>query len=159
MAAWSYARNVLLDARTLRGLQDGTVTLAFRRWTTPRVRVGTLQRTRVGVVEVTSVERVRPGSWRLTLREAMEFLTRKDYVDNWLSESHERFCDLTGPRWADLLTAAGFELEPGSGAWRNEWVVEHAFAPVAALHDATTGDPVDWPDTHVLTVARRPELA
>ncbi len=102
---------------------------------------------------------MRPGSWRLTLREAMEFLTRKDYVDNWLSESHERFCDLTGPRWAELLTAAGFEVEPGSGAWRNEWVVAHAFAPVAALHDATTGEPVDWPDTHVLTVARRPELA
>lgn len=52
---------MLLDARTLRGLQDGTVTLAFRRWTTPRVRVGTLQRTRVGVVEVTSVERVAVG--------------------------------------------------------------------------------------------------
>jgi len=49
---------VLLDARTLRGLQDGTVTLAFRRWTTPRVRVGTRQRTRVGVVEVTSVDQV-----------------------------------------------------------------------------------------------------
>jgi hypothetical protein len=49
---------VLLDARTLRGVQDGTVTLAFRRWTAPRVRVGTRQRTRVGVVEVTSVERV-----------------------------------------------------------------------------------------------------
>ena len=52
---------MLLDARTLRGLQDGTVTLAFRRWTTPRVRVGTRQRTRVGVVEVTSVERVATG--------------------------------------------------------------------------------------------------
>ncbi|MCO7275424.1 ASCH domain-containing protein [Cellulosimicrobium cellulans] len=52
---------MLLDARTLRGLQDGTVTLAFRRWTTPRVKVGTLQRTRIGVVEVTSVERVAVG--------------------------------------------------------------------------------------------------
>lgn len=49
---------VLLDARTLRGVQDGTVTLAFRRWAVPRVRVGTRQRTRIGVVEVTSVERV-----------------------------------------------------------------------------------------------------
>ncbi|WP_454041625.1 class I SAM-dependent methyltransferase [Cellulosimicrobium sp. Marseille-Q8652] len=99
------------------------------------------------------------GRWRLTLREAMEFLTRKDYVDNWLSEAHERFCDLTGPGWATLLEEAGFTLEPGSGAWRNEWLVEHAFAPVATLHDATTGEHVDWPDTHVLTVARRPELA
>ncbi|QJW37857.1 hypothetical protein [Cellulosimicrobium protaetiae] len=52
---------MLLDARTQRGLQDGTVTLAFRRWTTARVKVGTLQRTRVGVVEVTSVERVPDG--------------------------------------------------------------------------------------------------
>ncbi|MBD8078838.1 hypothetical protein [Cellulosimicrobium arenosum] len=52
---------MLLDARTLRGIQDGTVTLAFRRWTTPRVRVGTKQRTGVGVVEVTSVERVPLG--------------------------------------------------------------------------------------------------
>ena len=52
---------MLLDARTLRGIQDGTVTLAFRRWTVPRVRVGTRQRTRVGVVEVTSVERVPLG--------------------------------------------------------------------------------------------------
>lgn len=52
---------VLLDARTLRGLEDGTVTLAFRRWTTPRVRVGTRQRTRVGVVEVMSVEQVATG--------------------------------------------------------------------------------------------------
>lgn len=52
---------MLLDARTLRGLQDGTVTLAFRRWTTPRVKVGTLPRTRIGVVEVTSVERVAVG--------------------------------------------------------------------------------------------------
>ncbi|ARU52010.1 hypothetical protein CBR64_11530 [Cellulosimicrobium cellulans] len=53
---------MLLDARTLRGLQDGTVTLAFRRWTTPRVKVGTLQRARIGVVEVTSVERVPTGA-------------------------------------------------------------------------------------------------
>ncbi|OLT51018.1 hypothetical protein [Cellulosimicrobium sp. CUA-896] len=52
---------MLLDARTLRGIQDGTVTLAFRRWTVPRVRVGTRQRTRVGVVEVTSVEQVPLG--------------------------------------------------------------------------------------------------
>ncbi|MGO1316728.1 MAG: class I SAM-dependent methyltransferase [Cellulomonadaceae bacterium] len=103
-------------------------------------------------------ERLGPGSWRLTLREAMEFLTRKDYVGNWLSEAHERFCDLTGGDWAVLLRAAGFVLEPGSGPWRNDWLVEHSFAPAATLHDAQSGEPIDWPDTHVLTVARRPEL-
>ncbi|WP_265520292.1 class I SAM-dependent methyltransferase [Oerskovia flava] len=98
------------------------------------------------------------GSWRLTLRDAMEFLTTKDYADNWLSECHERFCDLDGDAWADLLHAAGFELDPASGPWRNEWLVENAFAPVASLRDAATGEVVDWPDTHVLSVARRPVL-
>ena len=88
----------------------------------------------------------------------MEFLTTKDYADNWLSECHERFCDLDGDAWAGLLTGAGFELGPESGPWRNEWLVEHSFAPVAVLTDAATGEPVEWPDTHVLTVARRPVL-
>lgn len=37
-------------------LADGTVTLAFRRWKRPNVRVGTRQRTHVGVVEVTSLD-------------------------------------------------------------------------------------------------------
>ncbi|MEV7963101.1 methyltransferase domain-containing protein [Oerskovia paurometabola] len=105
-----------------------------------------------------AVEEVAPATFRLTLRDAMEFLTTKDYADNWLSECHERFCDLDGDAWADLLAGAGFELGPESGAWRNEWLVEHSFAPVATLTDAATGETVEWPDTHVLTVARRPVL-
>jgi hypothetical protein len=36
-------------------LADGSVTLAFRRWERPNVRVGTRQRTHVGVMEVTSM--------------------------------------------------------------------------------------------------------
>jgi hypothetical protein len=47
---------VLLDARTLRGLADGTVTHTYRRWSVVRVRPGSTMRTRVGVVEVTAVD-------------------------------------------------------------------------------------------------------
>ena len=99
-----------------------------------------------------------PGSVlvRTTLRTAMEYLYTRDYTDSWLSECHERFCDLTGDDWRDLLEAAGFELEPGSGPWRNDWLVEHRLSVGAALRDPATGEAVDWPDTHVLTVARRP---
>ncbi len=39
-------------------LADGTVTLAFRRWKRPNVRLGTRQRTHVGVIEVTSMDEV-----------------------------------------------------------------------------------------------------
>lgn len=53
---------MLLDARTLRGLADGTVTHTYRRWAVVRVHAGSTMRTRVGVVEVTAVDQVTLGS-------------------------------------------------------------------------------------------------
>ena len=52
----------------LRAIRDGGIDLAFRRWDRPRVRVGTRMRTAVGLVEVTSVERVALS--RLTADDA-----------------------------------------------------------------------------------------
>ncbi|GAA3349431.1 hypothetical protein GCM10020358_71550 [Amorphoplanes nipponensis] len=42
----------------LAAIRAGDVDLAFRRWERPRLRVGTRMRTPVGLVEVTSVDRV-----------------------------------------------------------------------------------------------------
>lgn len=92
----------------------------------------------------------------LTLRAAAEFLYTRDYVDSWLSECHERFCDMTWPDWVELLEGVGFVLDPASGPWRNEWLVENRLSVGASLRDAGTGDPLAWPDTHVTFVARRP---
>ncbi|WP_459643949.1 methyltransferase domain-containing protein [Kineococcus sp. NUM-3379] len=99
---------------------------------------------------------VADGVAELTLRAAMEFLYTRDYVDSWLSECHERFCDMTWPDWVALLEGAGFTVEPVSGSWRNEWLVENRLSAGAALRDASTGRQVPWPDTHVTFVARRP---
>ncbi|MET7395344.1 hypothetical protein ABZS66_17820 [Dactylosporangium sp. NPDC005572] len=52
----------------LAAIQAGDVDLAFRRWERPRVRAGTRMRTAVGLVEVTSVDRVPVSS--LTAAEA-----------------------------------------------------------------------------------------
>ncbi len=49
---------MLLRRDTLEAIRDGRVTLQFRRWARPRVRVGTRMRTAVGLVEVAAVERV-----------------------------------------------------------------------------------------------------
>ena len=92
----------------------------------------------------------------LTLRAAAEFLYTRDYVDSWLSECHERFCDMTWPDWVALLEGVGFVVDPASGPWRNEWLVENRLSVGAELRDAATGAPVEWPDTHVTFVARRP---
>jgi hypothetical protein len=53
---------VLIPPATAHGIADGTVTLAFRRWDSPRMRPGSTQRTIAGVVEVTSVHPVDPAA-------------------------------------------------------------------------------------------------
>ncbi|HEY2671829.1 MAG TPA: class I SAM-dependent methyltransferase [Rugosimonospora sp.] len=89
------------------------------------------------------------------LADAMDFLTRKDYTDNWLSETHEQFCGLSYPDWVGLLTEVGFEVDPASYASRNDWIVSNRIAPVASL-STLDGTALDWPVTHALLVARRP---
>ncbi|WP_243759210.1 methyltransferase domain-containing protein [Actinotalea soli] len=98
---------------------------------------------------------VADGVAELPLRHAMEFLYTRDYLDNYLSECHERFCDMSYDAWVELLEEVGFTLDPGSGPWRNEWLVENRLEVRTRLTDAATGEPVPWPDTHVLFAARR----
>ncbi|MGW8566559.1 hypothetical protein [Isoptericola sp. NPDC055881] len=61
---------VLLDARTLRGLADGTVTHTYRRWAVVRVHAGSTMRTRVGVVEVTGVDPIAPDRFEAEVDDA-----------------------------------------------------------------------------------------
>jgi hypothetical protein len=49
---------VLIRPVELAAIRAGTIDLAFRRWDRPRLLVGTRMRTAVGLVEVTSVDRV-----------------------------------------------------------------------------------------------------
>ena len=47
---------MMLPLRVLRGVADGSIDRAFRRWDRPRVKAGGRQRTALGVVGFTSVE-------------------------------------------------------------------------------------------------------
>lgn len=49
---------MLFDASTLAGIENGSITLAFRRWAAPRAKPGGTQLTPIGLVRFTSVERV-----------------------------------------------------------------------------------------------------
>jgi hypothetical protein len=55
---------MMIRPAELAAIKAGTVDLAFRRWARPRVVVGTRMRTAVGLIEVTSVERVSIASLR-----------------------------------------------------------------------------------------------
>lgn len=95
---------------------------------------------------------------RLRLRDAMEFMSKFTYSDSWLSECHECFCTLSWPDWIDLLESVGFRIDPRSGSWRNEWMVENMFKPAADL-TSIDGDSIPWPATHVFSIASRPITA
>jgi hypothetical protein len=53
---------MLLPAAIARGVADGSVTLAFRRWAQPRVRPGSTFRTLAGVLRVDAVTPIDPSS-------------------------------------------------------------------------------------------------
>ena len=59
---------MMIRPDTLAAIKAGDVDLAFRRWDRPRVVVGTRLRTRVGLLEVTSVDKVAAS--RITAQEA-----------------------------------------------------------------------------------------
>jgi len=92
---------------------------------------------------------------RLRLSDAMEFMAKFSYTDNWLSECHERFCALDWDGWQSMVRAAGFDIDARSGAWRNQWMVDNVFEPAARLTNLD-GEPLPWPSTHMLMVALRP---
>jgi hypothetical protein len=59
---------VLFKRDVLQGFADGTISLAFRRWTRPRVQAGSRLRTAVGVLAVDAVDEVDPD--RITHKDA-----------------------------------------------------------------------------------------
>lgn len=78
---------MLFRPAILAGIADGSVTLAFRRWPQPRVKVGAEQRTAVGVVAFDAVEPVEReeigeadarASGFASLEELLAFVDRRE---------------------------------------------------------------------------------
>jgi hypothetical protein len=91
----------------------------------------------------------------LQLADAAEFLSRKDYADNWESEMHETFCFWDFDEWKQELQKAGFRIHPGSYAFRNEWIAENRWKNCSAISAFVNGQlmPVDYPLTTMILVA------
>ena len=92
---------------------------------------------------------------RLTRSALYEFLARKDYVDSWFSEAHERFCFFSPDDWREAVEKAGFHCTPDTHGVRNPWLIENRFAPAAEVFGLDlVPDPWSW--TNVLLVAEKP---
>jgi len=88
---------------------------------------------------------------KLSLRMAGEFLSRKDYCDNWESEMHETFCYWDFAEWQQHLTAAGLAIHPASTVFRNEWIVNNRWQGKVALFDASF-QPLEFPVTTMILI-------
>jgi hypothetical protein len=102
--------------------------------------------------------------FRLSLRNAAEFLSKKDYTDNWSSEMNEEFCFWSFLVWKRVLAETGFRIvensnhpSEGSRVYTNPWIIEHRHAGHVEIADAT-GQPLPWPPTNMVLVAEKPAL-
>lgn len=93
-------------------------------------------------------------TWELPLQAAMEFLLKKDYIDNWQSEMLEEFCFWSFGEWKAELERAGFRVVEGSRAYCNDWRVRKSFEGRVALC-AGAGNPLAFPETNMVLVGER----
>lgn len=89
-----------------------------------------------------------------SLQNATEFLSRKDYTDNWDSEMHETFCFWDFGEWKQSLVDAGFSIHPDSKVFTNQWIVDHRWKGKAALFESVNGSlvTVDYPVTTMFLI-------
>jgi hypothetical protein len=88
----------------------------------------------------------------IRLADACEFMSRKDYLDNWLSEMHETFCFWSFTEWQVHLRQAGFVIAPESKAYANPWIVENRLRGKVELFDLDR-NPLPYPVTNMLLLA------
>jgi SAM-dependent methyltransferase len=99
----------------------------------------------------------------VSLRTAAEFLSKKDYTDNWCSEMNEEFCFWSYPQWRAVLAEVGFRMvdagsaTAGSRVYTNPWIVEHRYCGhVSLICDDGSGAEVEFPPTNMVLVAEKP---
>ena len=102
------------------------------------------------------------AAFQLTLRQAAEFLSKKDYADNWSSEMNEEFCFWSFSHWKQVLSEIGFHIienqnqpELGSRFYTNPWIIEHRYSGHVSLV-GEDGTPVQWPPTNMILIAQKP---
>jgi SAM-dependent methyltransferase len=95
---------------------------------------------------------------KTTLRNITEFLSKKNYTDNWQSEMHETFCFWNFKDWQKNLTKVGFRLDVASHTFQNPWIIKNWYEPTTSLYRKTKQgklQPLDFPNTNILLIARK----
>jgi hypothetical protein len=94
---------------------------------------------------------------KIRLSDACEFMSKKDYTDNWQSEMHETFCFWDINEWKQAVEEAGFIVKPESRAFTNQWIVENRFKGKVELYrkEGTKLVPMDYPVTNMILIGEK----
>jgi hypothetical protein len=94
---------------------------------------------------------------QLKLRDACEFMSRKDYLDNWESEMHETFCFWDFHEWKTNLEAVGFAVTPESNAYTNTWIADNRLKGKVELFtfENDTLTPFQYPVSHMILLGEK----
>ncbi len=100
----------------------------------------------------------------LKLKDAVEFITKKDYTNNWTSELNEEFAYWSFTEWKQAIVSGGFriienpnETEGVSRAYQSSWIVENRWVGKVALFKKENNVLIDipYPPTHMVLVGEK----
>lgn len=92
--------------------------------------------------------------FNLPLKDACEFMSRKDYTDNWQSEMHETFCFWDFEEWKTHLQEIGFTVTEKSHAYTNEWIVKNRLeGKVELFKNSSSPERITFPVTNMIVMA------
>jgi SAM-dependent methyltransferase len=97
----------------------------------------------------------RPGwrRYRLSHKQAAEFVLRKDYRADWATEVQEEYTYFTQAQFEALFARLGLRVLASTPLW-NPWIVRHRFEGRFELRDAL-GAPLPWPATNYVIVGEK----
>lgn len=102
---------------------------------------------------------------RMKLKDAVEFVTKKDYTENWQSELNEEFAFMSFDEWKKFLKDRGFRVienpnEPSksSRCYVNSWIVENRLIGKVEIFIKRNGgiEKMPYPPTNMVIVAEKP---
>jgi hypothetical protein len=82
----------------------------------------------------------------LSLKNACEYLSKKDYTDNWDSEMNESFCFFSFAEWKDAMRDSGFQILGSSQAYANPWIIEKRYVSKAEIYTSESYPPTQFAD-------------
>lgn len=93
----------------------------------------------------------------LSLRDAYEFMSKKDYVENWASEMHETFGFYSFTSWEKELENTGFKIVTGSHPFKNPYIIENRYKNKVTIYENSANGLtiLPYPDTNMILVGEK----